>query len=509
MKPSARKAAFGDFQTPRALADRVCAWLVRRGVRPATVVEPTCGVGTFLLAAAEAFEGARLRGRELDPGYAREARARLGAVGQRSVVEVGDFFTTSWADELRRCREPILVLGNPPWVTSAELSVLGVDNLPAKSNFKALPGLAAKTGRSNFDVSEWMLLHLLELAQGRDVTIAMLVKTAVARRVLEHAARGQRVLGEASMVRIDAQAEFGAAVDAGLLCCSTRGEGARGEAIRCEVLASLDHTEPEAELAMRNGRLVADARAYDRARELMGRADPPWRSGIKHDCTKVMELRRDADGRLVNGLGERVVVEPERVAPLLKSSDLRGDERPGPRRWLVLPQRRLGEGTEGLAHTSPRTWQYLLAHADALDARKSSIYRGQPRFAVFGIGAYSFAPWKVAISGLYKRAAFTLVGPSEDDRPMVLDDTCYFIGFPDEASARAASWLLQSEPAQDVVRALTFWDAKRPITKDVLDCLDLRILATAALKASPPRALRVALRALRDGQPGSRGPATP
>src|SRR5690606_11337131 len=135
--------------------DRVCAMLRRRGLRPATVVEPTCGIGTFLLAAAEAFPGARLCGHELDPAHAREARARLAAIGRRDVVRRGDFFATAWADELRRWEPPVLVLGNPPWVTSARLSVLGVDNLPAKSNFKALPGLAAKTGKSNFDISEW------------------------------------------------------------------------------------------------------------------------------------------------------------------------------------------------------------------------------------------------------------------------------------------------------------------------------------------------------------------
>src|SRR5690606_29601301 len=113
--------------------------------------------------------------------------------------------------------------------------------------------------------------------------------------------------------------------------------------IQCEVLESLEAREPEAELAVRDGHLVADAGAYDRAAAVLGRAEPPWRSGIKHDCAKVMELRRDDDGALRNGWGQRVDVEPAQVFPLLKSSDLRGGERPIPRRWLVLPQRRLGE----------------------------------------------------------------------------------------------------------------------------------------------------------------------
>lgn len=494
MPKSTHDAAYGDFQTPPTLARAVCDLLVRKGLRPATVVEPTCGTGSFLLAAAEAFGDATLFGQDIDPTYVRTARAGLARLGPRARVRVGDFFRTAWEQELARWQPPILVLGNPPWVTNAGLGVLGVDNLPAKSNLKALAGLAAKTGASNFDISEWMLLQLLALGQGRDVTVAMLVKTTVARRVLAHAHARGLALARASLHRIDAKAAFGVAVDAGLFCFSTR----QSAPIRCEVLAALDATEPHAEVAVRNDRLVADVRAYDRAAAVMGRAEPPWRSGIKHDCAKVMELRREGSA-LHNGLGERVDVERALVHPLLKSSDLRGDDRPPPRRWLVLPQRRLGEDTAALAHTAPRAWQYLLAHAAALDARRSSIYRDQPRFAVFGLGEYSFAPWKVAIAGLSKRAAVTLVGPDDEGRPMLLDDTCYFLGFPDEPSAATACWLLRSEPAQAVVQALTFWDAKRPITKEVLDHLDLRALAAAALTARPPRALRPALQALVGG----------
>jgi hypothetical protein len=494
MPKSLHDAAYGDFQTPPELAAAVCSLLVRKGLRPATVLEPTCGTGSFLLAAAHAFPDAGLWGQDIDPAHARSARSALvrARLGHRARVRVGDVFRTVWSDVLAREQPPILVLGNPPWVTNAELSVLGVSNLPSKWNLKALPGLAAKTGASNFDVSEWLLLRLLALGQGRDLTVAMLVKTTVARRVLAHAHAQGLALGPASLHRVDAQAAFGAAVDAGLFCFSTRGPTVP---IRCEVFGDLEATETEAEVAILDGRLVADARAYALASAVMGQADPPWRSGIKHDCAKVMELFREAT-HLRNGLGEPVDVEPDLVLPLLKSSDLRGDDRPTPRRWLVLPQRRLGEDTAALARTAPHAWRYLLAHAAALDGRRSSIYRNQPRFAVFGLGEYSFAPWKVAISGLYKRAAFTLVGPDGEGRPMLLDDTCYFIGFPDERSAVAACWLLRSERAQAVIQALAFWDAKRPITKQLLDHLDLRALAGAALETRSPRALRPALRAL-------------
>jgi hypothetical protein len=100
---------------------------------------------------------------------------------------------------------------------------------------------------------------------------------------------------------------------------------------------------------------------------------------------------------------------------------------------------------------------------------------------MFGVGPYTFAPWKVAVSGLYKRFAFSLYGP-EEGRPVVLDDTCYFLSFADEAPARAALRALQSAEAQDFFESRVFWDEKRPIRKALLQSLDLRRL-TARLHA--------------------------
>ena len=83
---------------------------------------------------------------------------------------------------------PILVLGNPPWATSSGLGASGGRNLPQKTNFQNRRGLDALTGKSNFDVAESMLLTLLEAGRRsqKAVTLAMLVKTSVARRVLSH-----------------------------------------------------------------------------------------------------------------------------------------------------------------------------------------------------------------------------------------------------------------------------------------------------------------------------------
>jgi len=119
-----------------------------------------------------------------------------------------------------------------------------------------------------------------------------------------------------------------------------------------------------------------------------------------------------------------------------------------------------------------------------MNARKSSIYKGQPDFAIFGIGPYSFAPWKIAISGMYKRCAFTLVGPV-DDRPVMFDDTCYFLPFNTESAARRTFAALRSPLVSDFFAARVFWDSKRPINKAVLQKLDLAaLLAEVGLAAS-------------------------
>jgi hypothetical protein len=106
------------------------------------------------------------------------------------------------------------------------------------------------------------------------------------------------------------------------------------------------------------------------------------------------------------------------------------------------------------------------------DARKSNIYNNKPLFSIFGIGDYSFKPFKVAISGLYKTFHFTLILP-QDNKPVMLDDTCYLIGFEKIEFAVYALILLNSNTTIKFLKSVTFSDAKRTFTKDVLMRIDL------------------------------------
>jgi hypothetical protein len=145
-------------------------------------------------------------------------------------------------------------------------------------------------------------------------------------------------------------------------------------------------------------------------------------------------------------------------------------------RYMLVTQRTVNEDTTRIQHSAPRTWNYLTAHADLLNRRASSIYRNRPLFSIFGVGEYSFAPWKVAISGFYKKLVFLQVGPIQG-KPVMLDDTAYFLPCRTQAQAEYLGSLLNSSTARGFYEAFVFWDAKRPITADLLRRLDLRRLA--------------------------------
>lgn len=472
----ARRIERGDWQTPDDLAAEMLQALYRTGRTPRSVLEPTCGEGSLLAAAARCFPEAELVGFDISERYVALARERLPST--RARVEVGNFFELPWETLLDALPEPLLVVGNPPWVTSSQLGVLGADNLPEKANVKNLPGLEALTGKSNFDISEWMLCRLLEAAQGRRFTLAMLCKASVARRVLEHcAARGWALDGE--LRTIDARVHFSANVDAVLLHVTSSETTEPREDARFPLYPSLGAAAPGAVLGVVAGRLASNVDAFLATRSLEGTSAHVWRSGLKHDAAKVMEL--DVTGSLpTNGLGEVVDVEEEHVFPLLKGSDV-ANGRLAPRRAVIVTQRKLGEDTLSLRERAPKLWSYLEAHREALGARKSSIYREQPPFAMFGVGPYSFAPFKVAISGLYKKLSFSVLRP-HDGRPVMVDDTVYFLACETEKAAETLAKALGSSRARDFFEARVFWDAKRPVGKALLQSLSLEALLGATAR---------------------------
>ena len=464
-----KKMELGDFQTPAALARQVCDLLVRLKISPAAVVEPTCGIGAFLQASEAAFRDCNLfLGFDINPNHVEVAQSEA----KRAKVCQANFFVENWPRILSELDEPILVIGNPPWVTNSALGSINGRNLPAKSNAQRLNGIEAITGKSNFDISEWMLTRLLEWLSGRVAVLSMLCKTSVARKVLHHAWKNNLQIKKASTYGISAVDHFGAFVDACLLVAVLKPGGHSKE---CKAFATLESSKPIKTFGLRSSRLVADLASLDAYGHLCGTSVVKWRSGIKHDCSRVMELRPGAKPDLYeNGLGETVKLERNFLFPMLKSSELSKGSTPS--RYMLVTQTSIGEDTARIASSAPLTWNYLESHADLLDARSSTIYRNRPRYSVFGVGSYSFAPWKVAISGFYKHLDFQIVAPL-NERPVVLDDTCYFLPCWSKSEAEYLRELLDSESARKFFQSFIFWDAQRPITASLLSSLDIGLLA--------------------------------
>ena len=300
----------------------------------------------------------------------------------------------------------------------------------------------------------------------------MLLKTAVARKVLQQAWKRGESVGRAAVFAVDATHHFGAAVNACLLVLPIQpGQAARS----CDVFDNLEDLEPTGTVAYHDGMLIADVDAFMAWRHLLGfNHDYVWRSGIKHDCAKVMDLTHSRNG-LVNGLGEVVEVEDAYLFPMLKSSDV-AKEKPCSNRMMIVPQREIGEDTCHVQRDAPRTWAYLCAHGEQLDGRRSVIYRGKPRFSIFGVGGYTFAPWKVAVSGFYQVPRFVKVGPT-GGKPVVFDDTVYFLPCRSQDEADFVHGLVQSKPYCQLLRGMIFAAEKRPVTAEVLRRISLERVA--------------------------------
>jgi adenine-specific DNA-methyltransferase len=113
----------GGYYTPEAVAAWLCKWAIRQGTD--SFLEPSCGDGSILVAAAERLIelGAKptslhsqLHGIELLPSEAAVARGRLVPLlgsNVRSIVEVDDFFAR-WPVLVER--QYTTIIGNPPFI---------------------------------------------------------------------------------------------------------------------------------------------------------------------------------------------------------------------------------------------------------------------------------------------------------------------------------------------------------------------------------------------------------
>ena len=141
------------------------------------------------------------------------------------------------------------------------------------------------------------------------------------------------------------------------------------------------------------------------------------------------------------------------------------------KKQVIVTQKKVRENTAHIENDAPKTWSYLESHKERFLKRKSSIYKDAPDYSMFGIGDYSYAQYKVGVSGFYKKPLFSVL-ISNDGKPVMTDDTSYFICFSTYDAAYTAMLILNSEKVQQFLLTIAFLDAKRPFTKKVLERID-------------------------------------
>lgn len=467
-----REKEFGDFQTPLPLAERVLDFLHSSlNSPPETIIEPTCGLGSFIDAALPFFPDSSIYAMDINAEYIKNTKERF-SVHPNVHVSIQDFFSFDWMKFFNSIDTPFLVIGNLPWVTSSTLSAIESNNFPVKSNFRKLRGIDAKTGQGNFDISESMLITLIDSMYMHQSILAFLCKSSVARKVFDYL-HFQNISSTSKIFPIDSKKYFDVTVDACLFYSSFLSPDSTS---KCTVYANIENPSPINELVYSDGNLIANSSFYYKWKHLQGKDHFEWRSGLKHDATKIMVLTKVKDHFYKNGFRDTVQLEAKFLYPLLKSSDIANGRTDSPSRYVIVPQQRLGQDTSAIKDQAPLTWDYLTKYKDYLDSRKSSIYTNKPPFSIFGIGSYSFTPYKIAIAAMYNFLNFELVSPC-NTKPVMVDDTVYFIPVKTKLEALILSQCLNSSIANEFYTSFIFWDNKRPITKRLLEKLDITKLA--------------------------------
>lgn len=466
---------YGDFQTNNSLASKVTEYAFSKYQKFEFVLEPTCGKGNFVLASIKYSKSIKkIVGLEIYEPYVWETKFIILSYYLENEqnfkpdidIILGDAFEFQFEELAKSTKNfKTLIIGNPPWVTNSELGSMDSLNLPQKSNFKKHNGFDAITGKGNFDIGENISQTMLNCFQNHNGIFAFLIKNSVVKNLIQDQKRNRFRIGNCEKLNINSKKEFNASVNACLFVTQLNNE----PNFTCKEFDfySLNLITT---FGWYKDKFVYSVEDYDKTSVIDGKSVFTWRSGVKHDCSKVMELQA-INGHFKNGLGEEISLEKNLIYGLLKSSDLKAPYTNTFRKLTIITQNKIGQETKYIQERFPLTYNYLKSHRKFFEKRKSSIYKEKPDFSIFGVGDYSFTKYKVAISGLYKSTHFTLVKPN-NSKAIMLDDTCYFIGFNNLKMAQIAHYLTNSDLVQKFLKSIIFSDSKRSINKDILMRID-------------------------------------
>jgi 16S rRNA A1518/A1519 N6-dimethyltransferase RsmA/KsgA/DIM1 with predicted DNA glycosylase/AP lyase activity len=469
---AATKIEYGDYQTPEIFARKVCEKIYDKyKLSPSAILEPTFGIGNFFSGLISTFpKTSQIFGIEINKNYYNIAKQTITKLSSNdtliSLFNDNIFnFDFNKIKILLSSEKPILIIGNPPWVTNSQLSLLNSNNIPIKTNQKNFSGLDAITGKSNFDIGEYIITNLLQEFSNFNCYLAMLCKTIVAKNIIRDLNKLNLSLNIADLFIFNATNIFNVNCDAGLFVVQIGNKHKK----TCTIYDFATNKE------IRTFGWVSDtfySNINSQGKSIFdGKCQLEWRQGIKHDCAKVMEFISSDEVFFQNKLAETNHFTLGRyIYPLVKSSDIKSYLITKTRKYVLVPQSRVNEETSTIKYIEPNVWEYLQIHDEYFKARRSSIYKNSPNYSIFGIGEYSFSKIKVGISGFYKEPLFSII---IGEHPIMLDDTCYFLNFDKLSDALITLSLLNSKECIFFLKSITFLNSKRPFTKEILQRIDL------------------------------------
>jgi len=473
---SVDKQQFGDFQTPSIFADKIIKLLVGKyQINPSVIIEPTMGEGSFILESMKSFRNIKkIFGIDISIDYIKSFESKYVECLNLVSLFHADIFNFDFGillTEISR-KDQILLIGNPPWITNSALSMISSCNLPYKDNFKKSKGIDAITGKSNFDIAEYILLELMsEFRTHHGTMLAFLCKNTVAKNIVRDLHKYNFTLDIIDVYEFSAKDVFNVATDAVLFVTRI---GDKNSQQFANVFSIDNPNEMICKYGWIGKSFISNLDKYSKYSFIDGTCQMIWRQGVKHDASKVMEFHK-TNGELTNGYGEKVTFyDSDYLYPLAKSSMLKKPILNSNFRYVLVTQKKVGENTDVIAIKDKKVWSYLLSHKSDFEKRKSVIYSKAPGFAMFGVGDYSFSHYKVAISGFYKEPKFSLLYSA---KPVMLDDTCYFLSFDNKEEALIILALLNHRMTCGFLESISFVNSKRPYTKEILQRIDLQSLA--------------------------------
>lgn len=472
------KKEYGDYQTPAEFAEK-CVKYLKDNFRflPEMIIEPACGIGNFLASAGKFYENASKIGIEINDEYCKTARQNI----PEAQIYNDNIFDFKFETDIDK---KILIIGNPPWITNSELGKISSKNLPEKKNLKKQKGLEAVLGNSNFDISETIILNLLEKFKKNKTVLAMLCKRSTAINIFKELYRRKYKCKKIRMVNFNSRKVFGISTAACLFIV----DATEKKDVQKEMRVFNFKNSYVDCIGFEDEKFYIDKNSANKEKfGFDGKCEFEWRQGIKHDLSKVCELTKINEdikfnsfsnesckiSRYVNGFGEIVEIEDDLIFPLIKSSHIRNFDG-NFKKYVIVTQEKIGESTDYIKEKFPKTYEYLEKYKENFKNRKSSIYKNSPEFSMFGIGDYSFSKYKVVISGFYKEPIFKVIS---GEKPVMADDTCYFLPFEDKNTTVAVCEILNSLEAQTFLKSVADLDAKRPFTKKVLSRIEFSKLS--------------------------------